>query len=185
MKNYLLVLCLLAILLVSCKDDEPEINPLIGTWELDDATLEFQSSGFSYSEFSGDNDVYGESSYIIQFFDDLTYEREINDIPGFGDINDEGEWEQDGEDIDLDSDDDEIGGVPYSFTLVEVNDRSLVLTYEEEQLVWSNSKLDEWFADGTINSSGQFNIETQDQLDSLLTFRQTVDAIVTLEFDRN
>ena len=183
MKNYLLLLSLAVLILASCKDDEPEIDPIVGLWELDDASLSF--SGFSYYGFEGDNDIFGESSYIIEFNEDFTYERELEDIPGLGDLNDEGEWEHDTEDLDLDTDDDEIPGLGYSMTILELNDRDLVVEYEGENVsLFPDDKIDEWFDDGTINSNGQFTV-TQEQYDSLLSnFSVQTKGTYTLEFEK-
>ncbi|MEQ9303927.1 MAG: hypothetical protein RJQ14_08430 [Marinoscillum sp.] len=183
MKNYLLLFTLAVLMIfTSCKEEEEPVNPLVGIWELDDATLEF--SGFSYYGFEGDNNVYGEDSYIIEFRKDFTYERELEDIPGLGDIGDEGEWESDGEDLDLDTNDDDYP-IGYSFTIVELDDRSLLLEYNGETvLLFPDNKIEEWFDDGTINSSGTFDV-TDEQYDSLLTnFAVQAQGKYTLEFDK-
>lgn len=187
MKNYLLgILAIGALTFVGCKEEE-KIDPIIGLWELDDASLEFNSSGYSYYEYEGENNVYGESSYTIEFKDDFTFEREIEDVydgTGIIDLNEEGEWEKKDDELDLDAEDTEIGGLPYSFTIVEVTDRSLTLTFEDSRYVYANAKIDEWLADGTINSSGVFTV-SEEEIDSIRTnFRVLVDATVTLEFDK-
>ncbi|RED98885.1 hypothetical protein [Marinoscillum furvescens] len=184
MKKFLFLSALaLPLLMTSCKEDEEKVDPLVGLWELDDATVVF--SGFSYYGFENENDLYGESSYTIEFNADFTYEREIDDIPQLGDINDEGEWESDGEEIDLDSDDDEIGGIAYSFDIVEITETKLVVEYTGDPVnLFPDAKIDEWFDDGTINSSGQFTV-TDEEFDSLYNnFTVQAQGEYTLEFDK-
>jgi len=186
MKKSLLITSFIALLAFgACKDDEPAIDPIVGDWELDDVSLKFNTSGYSYFEFEGDNDLYGESSYTLEFSADMTYEREINDIPEFGNVNDEGVWEMDGDEIDLDSDDNEINGIPYSFTLLELDDEELLVEYESQEIVWSDTQIDAWRADGTLLADGTFNVSTQEEFDSLRNFRDVVDATLTLKFERD
>lgn len=187
MKNLFIFLMLGSfVFLLSCKDEEPEPDPLVGIWELDDASLSIEGS--SYFGFENENSFYGESSYIIEFRDDFTYEREIDDKPrrtgGTEDITDEGKWEKDGDELDLDTDDDEIEGVAYAFTIVEVDDSNLILEYKESQSIFEDAKIDEWFADGTLSSNGAFQV-TQEEFDSLIAnFLVQVEGVITLEFDR-
>lgn len=174
------------VFLLSCKDEEePKVDPIVGEWELDDAS--FEVSGYSYYGFEGENDAFGESSYIITFNADFTYERELEDVPftsGLSDVNDEGEWERDGEEIDLDSDDDELDFLGYSFDIVSVDGNVLVLEYDRTISAYSDAKIDEWIADGTINSQGYFTV-TQEEYDSIQTnFLEQAQGKYTLEFDK-
>lgn len=188
MKNYLLgFLAVGALTFVGCKEEE-KVDPIIGLWELDDASMKINSSGFSYYDFDGENNIYGESSYTIEFFDDFTFEREINDVftgIAYEDLNEEGEWEKKNGALDLDSEDDEIGGLPYSFEIIELTDRTLTLEYEDTRYAFPNAKIDDWFNDGTLNSAGSFTV-TEEEYDSLVeNFRVLVDATFTLEFDKD
>lgn len=182
-----LILALGMVTMVGCKDDEPEADPLLGLWELDDATLEYPSE-FSLYGFTKQNDAFGETAYTIEFLDDFTYERELSDLPlssGTTDFSDEGEWEKDGEFLDLDTDDTEIGGLGYSFEITELDDGNLVLEYESSGDFFPNAKIQEWFEDGTLDSEGFFTV-TQDQFDSLVTnfISRGVTGTYILEFDR-
>ncbi len=129
MKNILSTLLLGALVLfVACDDDEPKVDPIVGEWELDRFEISNAPTGFMNVE-GRSSDWFGEDRYSIEFFSDGAYNREIDNIPGFGDIDDEGEWELIDNELELDSDDDEIGGVDYSFTLEEeITDREMILS---------------------------------------------------------
>ncbi|MFY0600432.1 MAG: hypothetical protein JXR03_12235 [Cyclobacteriaceae bacterium] len=175
-------------LAISCSDDEPKVDPIVGLWELDDASREVTQSDFEYLNFSGDNDIVGESKYTIEFTSDLKFERILEDVPFTNgttdDIEEEGEWEIDGDDLDLDADDDEFSGLPYSFKIIENTGSKLTFEYEENGTAFPQTKVTEWFNDGTLDSNGSFTV-TDDQFDSLSTnFSQSIDVVYTLEFDK-
>ena len=183
-QSVLLVVGIALVGLVSCKDDEPKVDPIVGLWELDDVSITFSGSEFQYANVSKENALYGESSYTIEFNADFTYEREIDDIPGFGDHSDEGEYEIDGDDLDLDSDDPEVGGLAYSFKIIEKSATVLTLEFQDSERLFPRSKIQEWINDGTIDSNGNFTV-TNEQFDSLnVNFAQDVAAKFTLDFDK-
>lgn len=185
MKNSLKFLLIGTVVLVGCNKDDEEPEPIVGTWELDEATVEFEG----YSFYGGnENHWIGESSYIITFNEDLTFQRELEDVPftsGTDNLDEEGEWELDEDDLDLDTDDQEYDFLDYGFTIVEVDDQSLVLeTSTGPVTLFPDSKLNEWFDDGTIGSDGAFTV-TEAELDSLYdNFSEATEGLVTLEFDR-
>lgn len=113
MKNHLPLFALIALLfLPSCKDDEEKINPIVGTWELDFVELPSES-GFVLLTFSNTASLYGEILHEITFFADGTYERDLRFSNGK--LEDNGTWELDGEDLDLDIDEADDDDVVTSF----------------------------------------------------------------------
>ncbi len=106
MKRNLLVYGIMVgmVSLVACGDDDgPSIDPLVGEWKVEEVTLSNLPAEFDKNEGTEDN-LYGESSYVFEFNEDMTYDREIDNIPGIGNIDDEGEWEVDNEELELDAD---------------------------------------------------------------------------------
>lgn len=186
MKKFL-ALAILA-LCFSCGEDEEKVDPIVGLWELDDVSVDADGSEFDYLDTSGENDLVGESLFTIEFNADLTFERILEDVRfsdgSTRDIEEEGEWEVDGADLDLDADDDEINGLPYSFEIDEITASELILSYSESGSAFPRSKIEEWFADGTLNESGIFEV-TDEEYDSIVNnFAQIVDFDYTLEFDK-
>ncbi len=181
MKKLLLIFTLGAIVLfVSCDDDEPKIDPIVGLWELDDAIISDAPSNFSNVEGSGPN-IYGEDTYTIEFFQDGLYEREIDFPAGsfFSDIDEEGEWEVNGDELELDPDRSQISGLDYSFSLEEdISDREMLISSLSEVLAFT----DQFVAD--FNAT-QDTITSQEVFDSILNANvQEIQVKVTLEFDR-
>ncbi|MEP4532245.1 MAG: hypothetical protein ABJ004_04110 [Cyclobacteriaceae bacterium] len=190
MKGTLKLLAALSIILisVSCSDDEPKVDPIVGLWELDDVAREIEQSGFTYLEYENENDIFGESAYTIEFKSDFTFERILEDVAfsdgSTSDLEEEGEWELDGDELDFDAEDDEYGGLGYSFDVLEVTATNLTLSYGEDGTGFPDSKVDDWLADGTVTSSGQFTV-TQEEYDSLvLNFSESIDVVYILEFDK-
>ncbi|MEQ8470156.1 MAG: lipocalin family protein [Marinoscillum sp.] len=127
MKNYLLLLSLAVLILASCKDDEPEIDPLVGEWELVEMEMVDLPNGFVNFEGVTDINVYGESLFTIEFNADMTFERTLRFSNGR--VEDDGTWERDDDEIELDVEDDE--GLPDTYVIVEdVDDDELLLSAE-------------------------------------------------------
>ena len=190
MKKTLLLLFTTAslVFITSCGDDEEKVDPIIGIWELDDVSVDAVGSEFDYLDASGENNLVGESEFLIEFKADQTFERELEDVlfsdGSTRDIEEEGEWELDGDDLDLDSDDQEINGLPYSFKVEENTGTDLILSYSESGSFFPQSKITEWFEDGTLDSDGFFTV-TDAQFDSLVTnFAQNVSLDFLLEFEK-
>ena len=188
-KNLLLFIAITSLLVVSsCGGDEEAVNPLLGLWELDDVSIDANGSEFDYLDESGANDLVGESEFTIEFNADMTFERILEDVQftdgSTRDIEEEGEWELDDDDLDLDAEDDEVNGLPYSFKVDVNTSTELVLSFSENNSAFPQSKIDDWFADGTLDAAGFFTV-TQDQFDSLvLNFAQNVTVDFVLEFDK-
>jgi len=188
-KNLLLVIAVASLVFISsCGGDEEQINPIIGLWELDDVSVDAQGSEFDYIDDSGLNNLVGESEFTIEFKADMTFERNLEDVEfsngTIRDIEEEGEWELDGDELDLDSDDPEIGGLPYGFKVEENSSTELVLSFSENGTFFPLSKLQEWSDDGTLDANGFFTL-TDEQIDSLFTnFQENVNIDFVLEFDK-
>lgn len=164
------------------------INPIIGLWELDDVSLDAQGSEFDYLDETGENNLVGESEFTLELMADLNFERILKDVSftdgSVRDIEEEGEWELDGDDLDLDLDGTELTGLPYRFTVTENTATELVLSYTDRGSFYPESKIQEWLADGTVDAQGFFTV-TDEEIDSIqLNFLQSVDLNFTLEFDR-
>ncbi len=186
MKKYTLAILLGALILfVSCDEDEPKIDPIVGLWELDRVEISDVPSGFASLEGSGST-AYGEDSYTIEFFSDFTYEREIDNIPDFGDIDDEGEWSIDGDELELDPED-EVGGLTYSFTIdEEIDDRELIVSSLTTFQTYSDQFQADWEANfDTISFDANGDALYPEILNAVLEENfQSVQVKLTLEFDR-
>ncbi|MBU2913494.1 hypothetical protein [Reichenbachiella agariperforans] len=153
MKNLysnLFILALLAVL-ISCKEDEEKIDPIVGTWILDDAIYSDAPVGYSYSNRTYQS-MYGESEYSIRFYDDMTFERELEDLifqDGSG-VEDEGTYELDEEYLMLEPE--ESVGLSTDFKLVDpVTERDLVLSTSATIGALSDAVID------TITSQESYN----------------------------
>jgi hypothetical protein len=191
MKKILPFLALGMILLfVSCDDDEPQIDPIVGLWTLDDVEVTDTPNGYSNLENSG-SDVFQEREYTIEFLDDFTYERELEDVFG-QDINEDGEWDKTEDELELDPEDDPIRNpedlgifligaqidLGYSFTIDgEITDK---MTLTSDAGFWALS--DDFIV---AFSESQDTITSPAVGDSIILANlQQIQATITLEFDR-
>lgn len=116
MKNYLLaILAIGALTFVGCKEEEEKIDPLVGEWELVEMEITDTPSGFQNYQGVSDANVYGEVVYTLEFKADGSFERQLRFSSGR--VNDDGTWERDGDEIDLDIDSDE--GLPDNYVITE------------------------------------------------------------------
>jgi hypothetical protein len=138
---------------MSCSDDAPAPDKIIGTWKLDDAIYSNAPSGYQLSEGTA-NSVYGEEVYQIKFFDDNTYERDLsgNGVTG----EDEGDWKKEGDDLTLDYDKGNTGFV-LEFTIVEeVTDKNLELSASASILAFPDDILNDAQALDTITTQESY-----------------------------
>lgn len=174
-KNLLYALLITAAFLVSCGDDEPTVNPIVGSWELDDVVISDPPAGFQIATNPQQSSVYGESEYLLIFNADGTYIREIERTTG--DFEDEGTWEIDDDDLDLDQDDTNVQGLPTSFTIDgEISDRSMTLVYQDIWFAWPQSIIDDEQALDTLEDS-----EVNAFFD---LYGAEVEMTFTIDFDR-
>ena len=185
----------LFLIITSCgDDDEPEVNPIVGLWKLNNVEIDAQGVEFDYLDQTTENELsqnnlVGERNFTMEFNTDFTFERILEDVTFTNgsrrNINETGEWELEGDDLDLFLDGQEINGLPYSFDLEENTDSDLILTYSETGSAFPQSKIDEWFADGTINNETRTFTVTDEQFDSLVTnFAQNVVLDHSLELKK-
>lgn len=177
MKNYLLVALLSGLVLfVSCGEDEPPIDPLVGEWELDEIEFSNPPSGHRLATNPvTESTIWGESSYIITFNADGTYERELDRSQG--DVEDEGTWEKDGEDLDLDQDETNADDLVTSFTIDEIDDKKMTLIGRDAWFAWPPEIVNDPLALDTL--------ENDEINDFFVEYGVIVDFTVTMEFDRN
>jgi hypothetical protein len=116
MKKFsLLFVVLLTVTLISCKDDEPKVNPLVGEWTL--GGIEFFNLPNAYARYEGytDESLYGESSYLLNIKADQTFERTL--LIQSQKIQESGTWEETATKLVLSPD--QPVGIPAVFTLEE------------------------------------------------------------------
>lgn len=173
----LLFVMLLAVgLVTSCSDDdEAKIDPIVGEWQLDERTLKNPPQSYSNVEGLELTSLYGEEEYIIIFNSDFTYERNIENTPDFGDIEDNGTWEVD-EDVLLLTFEDGDEGLFNNFSIVKPAD--------ERQFTIATTISWPALSDEIISSEDfQNDVETNDDyfrwMDSLGVM---VDVSLELEF---
>lgn len=174
-KNLLYALLITATFLIACGDDEPDVNPIVGSWELDDVVISDPPAGFVIATNANQSSVYGESEYLLVFNADGTYIREIERTEG--DFEDEGTWEIDGTDLDLDQDDTNVQGLPTTFTIDgEISDRSMTLVTTDTWFAWPQSIIDDEQALDTLEDN---------ELNAFFNeYGAFVDMTFTMDFDR-
>lgn len=180
MKNYLVLLSLAVLILASCKEDEEPVDPLVGVWVLEDVEVTGSNTDFARYYGSGSS-VYGESSYVFTFNADLTYERELENLPVNGnqiiDSDDSGEWEKDDDELDLDIDESEVNGLDDSFIIEELTNENLILSYDIQL---------EALPDFIVQDEQvQDTVETQEQINALFDeYGELITLEYTLEFEK-
>ena len=155
-------------LISSCGDDDgPGVDLIVGEWEVDD--FELQANNSNFNRVDGEfNSLYGESSYKIEFFQDDTFERELQFSNG--DLEDEGEWELDGVDLDLDPED-EVGLIE-SFEVLEKTTDDLILQGETTFTLLPNDIVRD-------------TVTTQESLDALFdTFGEIQSVTIIFNMER-
>lgn len=191
-KNLLYALLITAAFMVSCGDDEPQVDPIVGTWEMFNVSGTIAESDFGYLEFADQASLFGESVYSFQFDADGTYERLLEGVQftngSTGNLDDTGEWEVDGDDLELDADGAEVSGLSYEYNIAELAGNDLRLEYQESDEAFSATKLNEWIDAGILVNTSEglaFTDITQEQLDSLHTnFLEPINWTFSLKFDK-
>lgn len=173
-----LFFCILC--LYSCNDDEPTVNPIVGKWVLDDIEATDLPTGYIFATNpQASSTSWFEDEYVIEFFADGTYERELSNTSA-GDLEDTGEWELQGTDLDLDMDEFDTEDVVTRFTVEgEITDRSMTLIGEDGWFVWPPSIVDN--PDNPLDTASASN--TLNEL--FAEYGEIVDVTVTMEFDRD
>ncbi len=183
MKNVLLVSAFIGLVILNaCNDSDPVVDPIVKTWKLDEFSIEVVESGYESNNTQGD----ASGNYTITFNSDLTYSRTVGE--GTDAIEEAGNWEQDGDFIELDP---EAGspkqdGLFYRFTVLEITDRELDIEYEDDFRYFKDDKISEWVSDGTlVNRDGSLTFDVTDaQLDSIYNnYWDLVTETYTFNFD--
>lgn len=175
-KNLLYALLITAAFLISCGDDEPDVNPIVGSWVLDDFVISDTPAGFVLATDANQSNLFGESEYLFTINADGTYFRELERTNG--DIEDDGTWELDGNDLDLDVDNENIANaLVTSFTVEgDITDRSMTLVTRDTWFAWPQAIWDDPLALDTLDQSevGAFFNE----------YGTFVEYTFTMDFDR-
>lgn len=166
------------IFFISCKDDEPKIDPIIGEWELNEVSYSDASSEFSRFNGGTDDNVYGETKYTITFNSDQTYLRELK-IQG-GTFEDDGEWELDGDELILDQDDSDLTGLILEFDIEEdITVEELVISANAVFFAYPDAIVNDPLALDTLDTATDEEIEAFN-LEHIEQFSMTV----TLELEK-
>ncbi|MEM9895393.1 MAG: hypothetical protein AAF789_03410 [Bacteroidota bacterium] len=185
---YLLVVTSLSILLSCGEENEETIDPIIGAWSLNEVAIEAQGAQFDYFDRDDDTDLFGESSYTLQFNADLSYQRTLVGVPftdgSFGNIDEEGTWSKQGTQLMLAAENVVVQGLTYDFGILSNDGTELSLGFTDTGLLFPQSKINEWFMDGILNSEGVFTV-TEQELDSLeMNFQQQVQLDFIVRFTK-
>lgn len=180
MKKYLLLSALaLPLLMTSCKEDEEKINPIVGLWVLDDIEASDLPSGYAFATNPSTSfTIWGENEYEIEFFSDGFYERELKGTFA-GDLEDDGEWELIGDELDLDQDNADTEDVVTKFTVEgEITERSMTLIGTDSWFAWPPEVLND-------PNKPLDTLETNEELNAFFAeYGAIVEVTVTMEFDR-
>ncbi len=174
MKKNLLIYLMVAggaFFLQACGDDDgPSVNPIVGEWELESVEIEAANPEFSDVNSNDRDNLYRESSYKIEFNMDNTYERELSFFDG--DVEEEGDWEIEGDELELDPEDNTA--LITDFEILEVTEDDLRIKGETDFF----TLLPNFVQQDTITSQA-----VSDSLFDIYGQRQTL--IVTFTFERD
>lgn len=182
MKRIFYLLLASSVFMISCGDDEPTINPIVGEWVLDQITISNPPDGYAFAVSTTPTNLYGESSYEIEFFADGTYERTINTPNRF---EDEGTWELSNDELELDQDETNVQGLPLDFevdgTISEERGMTLI-TNDDQWFVWPPAILAEFEPGVTALDTA----DTQEKLNALFAdYGELQTVTMELEFEKN
>lgn len=180
-QSLLLVFGIALVGLISCKDEEPKIDPIVGEWELDGVEIVAPTN---FSGYGGTgSSLYGEDSYIFEFLSDLTFTRELDNIPGSTgsfDIDQEGEYEKTTDELELDPDE-SVGGLPDDFEIVELTADKMFLSYQEENVEAFPDEIWEIWDETNANDT----IDTEEEYNAVFAeYGSYIELEVILEFDK-
>lgn len=182
MKKILYISLASSLFLMSCSsDDEPAISPLVGSWVLDKITISEPPAGYRFaSSTTPTATILGESSYELEFFEDMTYERTIRETI-FGRVDDDGEWQLTDDELDLIQDNTNVQDLPVTFDLDgDIGERSMTLITKDLWFAWPPSIINDPNTplDTLANA-------TQEELNAFFNEHgELVTATFELEFDR-
>ncbi|WP_258102794.1 hypothetical protein [Marinoscillum sp. MHG1-6] len=136
----LLPALVLLFVLVSCKDDEPEKNPMLGTWVVDSYIYTNLPASYSIWEEYEEVSYYGESSYKLTFTE-TAYTRDLAFIgsPTYGNstFTESGEWSMAEGYLTLDPTGQPIG-LENSFKIISATGSDLIMSSEESTFLYSD-----------------------------------------------
>ncbi len=179
MKNILYICFALLLFITSCSsDDGPDISPIVGAWTLDKITISNPPSGHQFAVSTTPTaTVFGEVSYEIEFFDDMTYERTLRETI-FGRVDDSGTWELIDTELDLDQEETNAQDLPVSFDVDgDISERGMTLITEDFWFAWPPEIVNDPVAFDTLDGS-------QEQINQLFNERGVlVLSTFELEFE--
>ena len=190
-KTYMKKILLLSLLggfvvLMACKEEEKMVDPLVGLWELDEFALDIEEDGFTILEFR-DLQEFDEDRYTFLFNEDFTFVRTLENVTVNGvktDLEEEGEWEIDDDELELDADDGEIGAFLYDYDIEELTENSLILSFNTQDSTFEDTKIIEWVNEGILTPQLVFTV-SGDTLDSIRSnFLMPVHLKFLWEFDK-
>lgn len=182
MKKVLYLLLGSSMFFISCSKDDEVVIPIVGLWTLDKITISEPPSGYQFaSSTTPSATALQESNYEIEFLADMTYERTL-DGTIFGRVDDQGTWELDGEDLDLDQEDaTNYDDLPVRFEVDgDISDRSMTLITTDAWFAWPPSIIND-----PNNPLDTIDFSNSAEANAFFSeYGEIVDATFTLEFDK-
>lgn len=182
MKKVLCTLLVASMFAISCSKDDEVIIPVVGVWTLDKITISDPPSGYQLAASSTPNaTILGETDYEIEFLADFTYERTLSETI-FGRVDDEGTWELDGEDLDLDVEDvTNYEDLPVRFEVDgDISDRSMTLVTQDVWFAWPPSIIND-----PNNPLDTIDFNDPDEGNAFFSeYGEIVEMTFTLEFEK-
>lgn len=169
MKTLKLFFALSALLIfVSCGGDSdgPTINPLVGEWSLNAIEVSDPPAGYSLDLINTEppSTILGESNYTLTLGDDMTYTRVMAAASVFdnegnvisADLEDDGTWVEEGEDLTLTQVNSNIQGLITEFTVKAVAETGLILETTDLWFAWPPEIASDPVALDTLDSNEDF-----------------------------
>ncbi|MFY0628523.1 MAG: hypothetical protein JXR07_19660 [Reichenbachiella sp.] len=181
MKNLHIFIISLSLIffLGGCSEDANEPDLILGTWALSGVIYQDFPDEYSVNEGIESTSFYNEGSYILEFMEGSTFERDINDLVGasISGVHDNGDYTINGSTLSLNPlSGDTFVGIHNIFTVIEeANETSMVLETSVTLSVVSN---DIWSTEGQLIDTSDIDAVTM----FYATYSQSQSAKARLTF---
>ncbi|MFY0687957.1 MAG: hypothetical protein JXQ90_12375 [Cyclobacteriaceae bacterium] len=129
--------------LVSCTEEEPAPDVLVGEWKAREFVIQELPDGFTFWTGATQETWFGESEYRFKFNTDNTYKRELF-FDGAQDLEEEGTWERTETELELDIEGTKEPFLTYDFDIVMLDEDDFDVSSVQQLNLVSDATLDDY-----------------------------------------